>query len=76
MTKKCAFTILEDLNSAASRGCGVKDGHAADRHGMLRDVLMVFTEDNTRTDRSSSVSIMVKLILNQCTQIAFVASPT
>jgi len=38
MIRKCVRIILEDLNSALSMDCGLKDGLAAEHHGIHKGV--------------------------------------
>lgn len=46
MTRRFADITLEGSSSVLSMGYGPKDGHAVEAHGMLKAVLLMFTEDN------------------------------
>jgi hypothetical protein len=62
MKKRFVDITLEDLNSVRSMDCGLKDGHAAEDLGILKDAQLMFIEDNQGIDNLDSVLIMDKLI--------------
>jgi hypothetical protein len=76
MNIRFASIIQEGLSLEANKGFGVKDGHAADRNGILKVAQWAFTAVRIRTGRLSSVSIMVNLILNQYIPTVTAASLT
>ena len=71
--RRCACTTLDDSNLAASRAFGQKAGHVVVQTGRHPGAQLISTEGKPRTDRLSSVSIMVRLILAVSTLIVSAA---